>query len=327
MIVWAHKQKPGYQANCKTWVAPDLPVTSHWGSKSGSSERQITSPPCWPSWQGCSSLDRCWHASSHIWLQKLRPKYFFFDSQVPSWSGNKGMANLIHVFIYFIQLTASQDFVPKLKNHLLSWLLNLDQDSNEDDFTDQDRSTIQIEENQIYATKVLHVKYTTYDVQRDQDSMNPCTHCDIMVLSREDDANAHPYWYACVLGVFHAWVLHTGPWATNHAPQHLEFLWVHWFGTEPDYHAGLKVACLPKIGFQPDSDPEAFGFLNPSLVICGCHLMPAFANWHTSVLLNAIRTLGCLLDETDDWVNYYVNMYVANAHLVSDETHWHLYFW
>jgi hypothetical protein len=143
--------------------------------------------------------------------------------------------------------------------------------------------------------------------------MNPRTHCDVMVLSREDGANAHPYWYARVLGIFHARVLHTGPQAANRALQHMEFLWVRWFGTEPDYQAGLKVARLPKIGFLPDSDPDAFGFLDPSLVIRGCHLIPAFANGRTSELLKATRTLGRPLDEIDDWTNYYVNMYVADT--------------
>ena len=143
--------------------------------------------------------------------------------------------------------------------------------------------------------------------------MNPRTHCDVMVLSQEDNTNGHPYWYACVLGVFHAQVLHIGLRATNRSLQRMEFLWVRWFGAEPDYHSGLKVARLPKIGFVPDSDPEAFSFLDPSLVIRGCHLLPAFANGRTSELLKATRTAGRPLDEIDDWTNYYVNMYVTNS--------------
>ena len=139
--------------------------------------------------------------------------------------------------------------------------------------------------------------------------MNPRTHCDVMVLSPETEAGAHPYWYARVLGVFHAKVLHTGPAAKNRSVQHMEFLWVRWFGIEPDYISGRQTARLPKIGFVPDTDDNAFGFLDPSLVLRGCHLVPAFAAGRTHSLLHTTSlTAARAPDETDDWVNYYVVM-------------------
>jgi hypothetical protein len=64
----------------------------------------------------------------------------------------------------------------------------------------------------------------------------------MMVLSPETGPSTHPYWYAQVLGVFHAQVLHTGPSATNWSVQHMEFLWVRWFGIDPVHHYGHKVA-------------------------------------------------------------------------------------
>jgi hypothetical protein len=138
--------------------------------------------------------------------------------------------------------------------------------------------------------------------------MNPRTHCDVMVSSHEDDPQAHLYWYARVLGVFHARVLHTGPRALNRSVQRVEFLWVRWFGAEPGYTAGFEQAKLPMIGFVPDSDPEAFGFLDPSLVIRGCHLLPVFVNGRTAQLLKATHTAGHQRNETDDWTNFYVNV-------------------
>jgi hypothetical protein len=63
-----------------------------------------------------------------------------------------------------------------------------------------------------------------------------------MVLSPETAANAHPFWYARVLGIFHLEVLHTGTDSQNGSVQHMEFLWVRWFGTEPDYRSGFKAA-------------------------------------------------------------------------------------
>jgi hypothetical protein len=38
----------------------------------------------------------------------------------------------------------------------------------------------------------------------------------------------------------------------------------------------VQDACLPLVGFVEDSDELAFGFLDPSLVIRRCHLVPGF---------------------------------------------------
>lgn len=202
-----------------------------------------------------------------------------------------------------------QNFIPRLKDHLLSRLLGHEFDGDEVKYTSEDRNTVWIIGDRIYSGKVLRVNYTSYDVRRDQDSMNPRTHCDVMVLSTETGPNAHRYWYARVLGVFHANVMHSGPEARNRTIQHMEFLWVRWFGMEPSYRWGFKTARLPKIGFVPDTKEGAFGFLDPSLVIRGCHLVPCFASGRTPDLLcSPTFTAARQLDEVDDWANYYVMM-------------------
>src|SRR5712664_2724448 len=193
---------------------------------------------------------------------------------------------------------------------MLARLLNRPFCGDEEEFSDSGLNTVRIVDNRIYSAKVLRVNYTTYDIRRDQDSMNPRTNADVMVLSPETGPGAHPYWYAHVLGVFHARVLHTGPLATNRSIQHMEFLWVRWFGVDPGHRYGHKVARLPKIGFVPESDPLAFGFLDPSLVLRGCHLIPAFNDGRTSDLLTAALTAARPPDEFEDWVAFYVNMYV-----------------
>lgn len=179
---------------------------------------------------------------------------------------------------------------------------------------------MRIVDNRIFSAKVLRVNYTTYDIRRDQDSMNPRTNCDVMVLSPETGNEAHPYWYARVLGVFHAEILHTGPAATNRSVQHMEFLWVRWFGLVPNHRFGFKAARLPKIGFVPDSDAAAFGFLDPSLVVRGCHLIPAFNDGRTSDLLQTTTTAGRPAGEVDDWLAFYVNMYVLSSSRVFDSS-------
>jgi hypothetical protein len=89
----------------------------------------------------------------------------------------------------------------------------------------------------------------------------------------------------------------------------MEFLWVRWFGTEIGHQYGFKIACLPKVGFVEENDPSAFGFLNPSLMLWGCHLIPSFVNGRTSALLKKTRTAAHSPGVFDDWATFYVNMY------------------
>lgn len=91
--------------------------------------------------------------------------------------------------------------------------------------------------------------------------------------------------------------------------QHMEFLWVRWMGEEPGYRWGIKEAKLPKVGFVPESDEYAFGFLDPSLVVRACHLMPDFASGRTSELLATDKiTAARSINEKDDWASFYVDM-------------------
>ena len=107
----------------------------------------------------------------------------------------------------------------------------------------------------------------TYDVCRDRDTVTTCTRRYVMLWSPEAGPGVHPYWYAQVLGIYHANVSTTHPAASKHSAQHMEFLWVRWLGVEPGHRSGSRVACLPKVGFVEDKDKDAFGFLDPELVI------------------------------------------------------------
>jgi len=70
-----------------------------------------------------------------------------------------------------------------------------------------------------------------------------------------------------VMGIFHANIQHTGVCSQSLKPQIMEILWVHWLGVEPGYRSGRRIAHLPKIGYVPEADKDAFGFLDPFLVI------------------------------------------------------------
>lgn len=200
----------------------------------------------------------------------------------------------------------------KLKDHLLNRLLGRGFDGDDPQvFSEGERNSVWIANNQIYSVKTLSVNYTTYDVRRDRDTINPDGRNFVMVRSPEDGSDLHPYWYAQVLGVYHAFVSTTHPAARDQSVKRMEFLWVRWLGLEPKYRFGPRYARLPMVGFVEDSDELTFGFLDPSCVIRGCHLIPRFAAGRTNSLMSyqgptAARSPG----QTDDWTNFYVNMYV-----------------
>ena len=129
-----------------------------------------------------------------------------------------------------------------------------------------------------------------------------------MVLSQEREPDAHPYWYARIISIYHTLVRHE----SSPDPIPIEFLFVRWYGLDLDRTSrfGWKLRRLPKVGFVPD-DPNyespAFGFLDPAQVIRGIHLIPSFAEGLTGDLLEP--SFARLEHEGDfDWRCYYVNM-------------------
>ncbi|KAJ3963710.1 hypothetical protein EV361DRAFT_943355 [Lentinula raphanica] len=134
-----------------------------------------------------------------------------------------------------------------------------------------------------------------------------------MVLSPEEDEGAHPYWYARVLRIFRLQVISTHPCAStiHSGPREMEVLWVRWLGIEPGHRSGPRHARLPKVGFVDETDPFAFGFLDPDHVIRGCHLMPSFSDGRTTDLLRTTDpTVARKAGEVDDWQCFYVGIFV-----------------
>ncbi|KAJ3972040.1 hypothetical protein EV361DRAFT_949176 [Lentinula raphanica] len=209
---------------------------------------------------------------------------------------------------------AAKDFWPKLQDHLLGRLMERDFDGDtHDTFTDEDRQHIHIRDRKVVELQTLRVNYTTYDVRRDQDTINPHSHADVMVLSPETGPDAHPYWYARVLRIFRVWVVSNHPAASTarSGPQEMIVLWARWLGIDPEHHSGHQSARLPKIGFVDESDPFAFGFLDPAHIIRGCHLLPAFSDKRTNGLLQTTEpTIARRPGETDDWQFFYVGIFV-----------------
>ena len=82
-------------------------------------------------------------------------------------------------------------------------------------------------------------------------------------------------------------------------------------GVGPRYHSGPQYARLPIVRFVEDSDDLVFGFLGQPLVIRGCHLIPRFASGRTYISMSYQGPTAARPSRyTDDWTNFYVNMYV-----------------
>ncbi|KAJ3512102.1 hypothetical protein NLJ89_g3716 [Agrocybe chaxingu] len=204
------------------------------------------------------------------------------------------------------------DFIPRLKNHLLSRLLNRDYDGDELPFSEADRRSVILENDTIYRHKVLRVNYTTYDLRRDQDSLNPRTHADIMILSPENEEknkDPHPYWYGRILGIFHVNVRHRGPLSSSREPQRMEFLFVRWFGRDFTPRPGWKTKRLLRVGFVPGNEATAFGFLDPAQVVRAVHLIPAFAWGKVTKFLARSVIARSATDPIEDWQLFYVAIF------------------
>ena len=143
-----------------------------------------------------------------------------------------------------LNATCYQHFILKLRTHILPRIAAIHQELNPqasldttiinlpddlDDLVLQDHllqlNHVLFKGNRIYRHCLFRINYTTYDLQRESDSINTCNHRDIMLLSNSD-IDDHPFSYARVLGIFHANIIYTGPGSKDFQSRWIEFLWV-----------------------------------------------------------------------------------------------------
>ncbi|KAG2158541.1 uncharacterized protein EDB93DRAFT_1058038, partial [Suillus bovinus] len=151
------------------------------------------------------------------------------------------------------------------------------------------------------------VHYMTYDLRWEYDTINPWTHCNVMVLSGETKPQ-QLYWYAQVLGVYHmnAWLNIEG----RVKEHHIEVLFVRWLAPLSNHRSGLSCAWLLKVAFIEESDCDAFSFLDPGQVIRGMHLIPDSASGCGITSLHHGKSFACQCSELDDWKAYYISIFV-----------------
>lgn len=201
-----------------------------------------------------------------------------------------------------------QDFLIKLKNHILHRIKAPGLATENEDYPPAERRSVIIQHNRIFRHKVLRINYTSYDIRRGQDSVNPRTRANVMIPAFDLDPDTgespsgHPYLYARILGVFHADVTLNEHLERRRVTTHtLEFLWVRWYRIDPTFKGGFAARRLHRIQFIPEEDPDAFGFLDPDDIIRAVHIIPAFEH-------GTIEETSGYLDEV--WKYYYVNLYV-----------------
>lgn len=229
------------------------------------------------------------------------------------------------------QTVTLQDFLPKLKDHLIPRLRSAQAqkltsaetqsnpsyggDSTNSSLNHSDRDSVYFKSERIYLHKIYRVQYTTYDVRREQDVINPSTpHRDIMLLATtSDNGDDHPFLYARVLGVYHANVIHTADATQNYQPTRFEFLWVRWYKYQGQSvrwrDLKLDVLSLPSV-----NNEDAFGFVDPGDILRACHIIPAFSGGKK---FNDEVGLSRCANDSRDWSRYYVNRLVFVTNLLS----------
>ncbi|KIM50226.1 hypothetical protein SCLCIDRAFT_34507 [Scleroderma citrinum Foug A] len=174
-----------------------------------------------------------------------------------------------------------------------------------------------------YKHNLMCLNYTTYDVRRAQDIVNPSTsHCNIMLLADHADGmdglSQHLYIYTHVLGIFHVNATYIGPGMIDYCPRHIDFLWVHWYQyAEED--AGWDALTLDRVSFPPMADEHAFSFIDPDYVLQACHIIPQFSRGLRH--LDGTGISRCAQDASD-WHFYYVNRFVDRDMVM--QYHWGL---
>ena len=167
----------------------------------------------------------------------------------------------------------------------------------------------------IYQHKIFRINYTTYDVRRAQDVVNPDTsHCNVMVLNgtpkkdNGDDKQVGPFLYARVLGVCHANVIYIGPGAVDYRPRRMDFLWVRWYKQIGLGSTGWSCRKVDRVHFpsfaSPTPEEESLGFLDPSSVLRACHIIPRFCKGRRYEDGKGVSFCG---RDSSDWNEYYVN--------------------
>ncbi|KAG8733494.1 hypothetical protein FRC10_012322, partial [Ceratobasidium sp. 414] len=243
-----------------------------------------------------------------------------FEPNTSSETDTEGIESLLSGDPYFIgQKDRSEDVIPsivlwsdqqrcddavklsilQLRRHLLARFLG---SHSHPDFDDSKLGQFQFQKGRMYRHQTLRVNYTTYDVHREQDVVNPSTpHCFVLLPAElEADSDDHPFIYAKVLGVYHARVSYGG-----NLPRRMDFVHVRWLYYDYERPGGWETNRLDR--------------LNPKDIIRAAHLIPEFAAGTTREFLQAPASISHDNSNHTDWNGYYVNRVTSDENEGANE--------
>jgi hypothetical protein len=194
----------------------------------------------------------------------------------------------------------SQDFMELLYAHLRDRL-----------FPDGDNTEpIFIQNDTLYNHPILTINYTSYDLQREQDTIHLGYGREGIMVYTPTLGGHEPWSYANVLAIYHVIVRI----ASDPEPKRLTVLWVRWMERSTSGLNGENSQNYARVTFVPWSGipGNAFDFVDPSHIVRGCHLLPAFALGRTHNLLDP----SIARDPEGDWCAYYANRYGPAIHSI-----------
>ncbi|KAF6742787.1 hypothetical protein DFP72DRAFT_829608 [Ephemerocybe angulata] len=171
--------------------------------------------------------------------------------------------------------------------------------------------SVVLHDNSLYSHQLIRIKYTSYDIQREESVIHIGTpQCNVMLLNQAYSARSwdteHPYVYAKVLGIFHANVLYVGTLSdgTRCLDSHrIDLLWVHWYNI---LQAGesRETFQLDRLTLEPLDSGSALDFLDPKDVIRGVHIVPRFSQGKNPPVPKS-RWVG----KQDSWKAYHISRF------------------
>lgn len=215
-------------------------------------------------------------------------------------------------------LKLRKHLLPRLKTMMNNEVQNLEPRTPSGHSTEKthemELNSIYFKNDLLYKHNIMRINYTSYDIRRSQDTINPNTdHCDIMILAPRatgdmDDTETHQYRYARVIGIYHANIIFVPPGlgTKSYKARRVEFLWVRWFDVVGGHPVqwGWKYTRLDRLKFLPIRDEGAFGFVDPEDVLRSCHIIPRFSMGQFGTEDTGVSKSA---KDGHDWREYYTN--------------------
>ncbi|QRW12580.1 colossin-A [Ceratobasidium sp. AG-Ba] len=212
---------------------------------------------------------------------------------IPLWVHNQNRYN-----------PATKFFITTLRQHLLSRITG--------DPEPTELGKITFQNDRMYSHATMRINYTSYDVRRQYDVVDPKSPCRYILLPSDtsDNPDAHTFLYARILGIYHANIRFCG-----RPPKRMDFLWVRWLDYDEAEPGGWDVERLDRLSYgkcRNDSELlDAFGFVDPQHVIRAAHLIPDFSSGTVGPTCFVPDSSRFVCDNDEgDWKYHYVNRFV-----------------